>query len=432
MIKKLRCLTVCAAILLILVQFSIAQETVSLHADRMLNVRTGSILSDVYIVINGDRIGKIGDSDIARGTRIIDLGDMTLLPGLIDMHTHLGYDINADWVNAAVKTTAADEAFRAAYNARKTLLAGFTTVREAGSGDFVDVALMKAIDKGMITGPRIVPCAHGITITGGHSDVTGFAPGIKELDYRNGVADGTSEVLKATRYQIKHGAKVIKIHATAGVLSFEETVGAQQLSEEEMRVIVEEAARHGLKVFAHAHGTEGIIAAARAGVASIEHGSLMTDEAIKVMKEHGTYHVPTTYLADVIKLEELPKQLSDKAKYILPLARKYLRNSIAAGVKIAFGTDAAVFPHGDNAKEFAVYVKLGMTHIDAIRTATLNAVDLLGVDDRGILEEGRYADIIAVNGNPLENIHELENVQFVMKGGKIYKMIEQYSHSSIH
>jgi len=426
--RKFTRLLITVIILLLSVGTAAAQEKTAVRADRMLDVKTGNIIENAVVVIENGIITGTGEAKLPRGIKIIDLGDMTLLPGMMDMHTHLAYDIAGDWVHRPVKETAADDALRGVKNARKTLLAGFTTVREAGSGNFVDVSLMNAIDKGFIIGPRIIPVGHGIGITGGHSDVTGFAPGIAEQDYRHGIADGVEEVVKATRYQIKYGAKVIKVMGTAGVLSFEESVGAQQLSYEELRAIVEEANRHGLKVMSHAHGTEGIIASIKAGVASIEHGSMMTDEAIRLMIEHGTYHVPTTYLVDTIDLENLPPQLRKKAEYVLPLAREYLRKSIAAGVKIAFGTDAAVYPHGDNAGEFNILVKLGMSPADAIRTATLNAADLLGVDDRGVIESGKLADIIAVPGNPLENIRVLEDVRFVMKGGVVYKMPENISH----
>ncbi|MGH7482443.1 MAG: metal-dependent hydrolase family protein, partial [Longimicrobiales bacterium] len=235
-----------------------------------------------------------------------------------------------------------------------------------------------------------------------------------------GVADGVDEVVEAVRQQIKHGARVIKICATAGVLSFEESVGAQQMTEEEMRAAVEEAARHGIPVAAHAHGTAGIKAAVRAGVASIEHGSILDDEAIELMRERGTYLVPTTYLADAIDLDALPAQIRAKAEHVLPIMRESLRRAIAAGVPIAFGTDAAVYPHGDNAREFAVYVRLGMSPVDAIRTATVEAAALLGVDDRGVVAEGRLADLIAVPGNPFQDVRTLENVRFVMKGGVVY------------
>jgi imidazolonepropionase-like amidohydrolase len=267
----------------------------------------------------------------------------------------------------------------------------------------------------------VVPSGHALGITGGHCDITGFAPGILEGSPERGIADGPDEVLKAVRYQIKHGAKSIKICATAGVLSFEESVGAQQFSEEEMRVIVEEAARHGLGVAAHAHGTAGINAAVRAGVASIEHGSLLDDESILLMRERGTFLVPTTYLVDAIDLDALPPPIRAKAEYVLPLARTNLRKAIEAGVRIGFGTDAAVFPHGDNAREFSVLVGLGMSPLDALRTATVHAADLLQTADRGALEVGRLADIIAVPGNPLEDISVTEQVQFVMKGGRVFK-----------
>ncbi|UCC38169.1 MAG: amidohydrolase family protein [Candidatus Aminicenantes bacterium] len=420
-LKFFRVLAGCLLLTLTFASLAISGEKLTIRVDRMLDVVSGRIIKNAYVTVEGRKIVGVGGSELAEGTKVIDLGDMTLLPGLIDMHVHLAYDIEMGFVYRSVHDGPADDALRAARNSRQTLMAGFTTVREAGSRNFVDVALMKAVERGFVEGPWIFPCGHGISITGGHGDEIGFQPGILEMTPEFGIADGPEEVLRAVRYQIKHGAKQIKMIATAGVLSFEESGIAQQYSDEEMRVIVEEAARHGLKVFAHAHGTEGIIAAVKAGVASIEHGSLVDDEAIKLMKEKGAYLVPTTYLAESIDLERLPPLLRSKAEYILPLARKNLRRAIQSGVKIAFGTDAAVFPHGDNAKEFAVYVKLGMSPIDAIRTATINAIDLLGVDDRGIIEEGKLADLIAVQGNPLENIAVLEDVKFVMHGGKIVK-----------
>jgi imidazolonepropionase-like amidohydrolase len=280
---------------------------------------------------------------------------------------------------------------------------------------------MKAIDAGFVMGPRMIPSAHAIGITGGHCDDTGWAPGVNELDYTHGVADGVDEVVKAVRYQVKHGAKVIKVCATAGVLSFDATLGAQQLSEAELQAIVQEANRHGLKVAAHAHGTEGIKAAVRAGVASIEHGSMIDDEAADLMKRRGTYLVPTAYLLSTFKYESLPPPIAAKAKEVVPLAQASHRRAIRAGVKIAFGTDAAVYPHGDNAREFAVYVGYGMRPADAIRTATVNAADLLGVSDRGVIAPGKLADLIAVRGNPLEDVRVLEQVPWVMKGGEVVK-----------
>lgn len=397
-----------------------APQVIVLRAARMLDVQTGRIVSPAVVVIEKDRIKSVNPTTVPPG-QVIDLGNLTLLPGFIDMHTHLSFDIEGAWLHRPVTDTAGDNALRGARNARYTLLAGFTTVRDVGSSDFVDVALMRATDQDFIPGPRIFPSGHSIGITGGHCDTTGYIPGVLEQRPETGVADGPDAVLKAVRYQIKHGAKVIKICATAGVLSMEGPAGAQQLSETEMRTIVEEAARHGLKVAAHAHGTEGIIAAVRAGVASIEHGSMLNDEAIRLMKERGTYLVPTNYLTQAIRLDVLPPAIRAKSDYIIPRAQESLRLAIRSGVKIAFGTDAAVIPHGQNAKEFGVLVERGMTPIEAIRTATVNAADLLGVNDRGNIAPGLLADLVAVPGNPLENIRVLEDVRFVMKGGQVYK-----------
>jgi len=396
-------------------------QTVVVQAARYLDVATGQYVTPARILVVDGKIAAINPDSVTDNSNVIDLGEMTLLPGLIDMHTHLCYDIEGEWVYRNVKEGPADWALRGARNARKTLLAGFTTVRDLGAKGFSDVSLMRAIDGGLVTGPSMFPSGHTLSITGGHADRTGYASELGELDPEHGVADGPEEVLRAVRYQIKHGARVIKICATAGVLSFEGPVGAQQYSEEEMRVIVEETARHGMKVAAHAHGSEGILAAVRAGVASIEHGSMLTDEIIAEMKLHGTWHVPTTWLVDALDLDALPPQIRAKAEYILPIARKNLEKSIASGVKIAFGTDAAVYPHGDNAKEFSIYVKLGMSPSDAIRTATTSAAELLGVADRGQIAAGLRADLIGVSGDPLANIVALESVGFVMKEGTVYK-----------
>lgn len=393
-----------------------------LKADRMLNVETGKLARDAVVVIEGDRIHSVGGA-IPAGFEVVNLGNVTLLPGLIDTHTHLSSQLSSDSFYSEVKETEAYTALYAAHNAERTLLAGFTTVRDFGSG--IDVALMRAVAQGIVKGPRVIPSRYAIGITGGHCDVTGYIPGVLEMSWKEGVADGVDEVLKAVRYQIKHGARVVKTCATAGVLSFEGPVGAQQYSDAELKAIVEEAARHGLKVAAHAHGTEGIKAATRAGVASIEHGSILDDEAIQLMKERGTYLVPTTYLSEVIDMSLLPAELRAKAEYVMPLAQESLEKAIRSGVKIAFGTDAAVYPHGDNAKEFNSLVKRGMSRLEAIRSATLYAADLLGTDDRGVIEPGRLADLIAVSGNPLEDIQALEDVRFVMLGGRVIKDLQE-------
>jgi imidazolonepropionase-like amidohydrolase len=397
--------------------------TLVVRAGRMVDVRSGSLIEKPQIVVRNGKIesvGRAGDAAPA-GAEHLDLGDLTLLPGLIDCHTHLAYTLEGDFVNRAVHEGPADAALRGVKHARMTLLAGFTTVRDVGSADFVDVSLMRAVERGDIDGPWIRPSGHGIGITGGHVDETGFRPGILVQDPLHGIANGPDECIRAVREQIKYGAKSIKCVATAGVLSFEDSVGAQQLTDAELRAIVEEAARHGVKVAAHAHGPEGIMAAVRAGVASIEHGSMLTDEILDAMIERGTYLVPTAYLRERIDMQHLPGKLRAKAEWIFPRAESSLVKAIARGVKIAYGTDAAVFPHGENGHEFAVYVRAGMKPAEAIRTATVNAADLLGVTDRGDLVPGMLADMIAVSGDPLTDVTVLEDVRWVMHGGRVVR-----------
>ena len=391
-----------------------------LRAARWLDVAAGQIRAQAVVVVQDGRITSVG-GEIPAGARTVDLGDVTLLPGLIDAHTHLTGDLEGDWVTRDVRELPADAALRGARNAKRTLEAGFTTVRNVAAGGFADIALMKAIDAGLVPGPRMIASAHALGITGGHCDATGWAPGILEGGPEEGVVDGVDAAIRGVRYQIKHGARVIKICATAGVLSFDATVGAQQLSDDEIRAIVEETARHGLKVAAHAHGTQGILAAVKAGVASIEHGSMLNDEIIALMKKKGTYLVPTAYLLTAMPLDLLPPPIAAKAKQIIPVAQESHRQAIKAGVKIAFGTDAAVYPHGVNAREFAVYVGYGMTPIEAIRTATSGAADLLGVGDRGTIAPGQLADLVAVPGDPLKDVKVMEQVSFVMKGGVVVR-----------
>jgi imidazolonepropionase-like amidohydrolase len=341
------------------------------------------------------------------------------LPGLIDAHTHLTSDLSKGWETRDVDWTDADRALLGVKNARLTLMSGFTTVRDVGSSGFTDVSLEHAVERGDIIGPRIVPAGHAIGITGGHCDVTGRAPGVLEIGPENGVADGKDEILKAVRYQIKHGAKVIKICATAGVMSFEGPVGAQQYSDEELRTVVAEAKLHGLKVAAHAHGAEGIIAASNAGVDSIEHGSLMDSKAIEVMKKNGTWLVPTLY--QWFEPYDLPPVLNEKNEYIKARIGATMREAFKAGLKVALGTDAGAGPHGTSGKEFTAYVEYGMSNANAIRAGTVNAAELLGIADIGRLEAGTLADIVAVPGDPLQNIRVLEDVRFVMKDGEVYR-----------
>ena len=385
----------------------------------MLDLASGQMVRDVSVVVTGDRITAVNPSTIPAGARVMDLGDVTLLPGFIDLHTHLSGEIGAATFMEPVLETSVDAAYKATRHARTTVMAGFTTVRDFGGE--ITVALGRAVERNDVVGPRVVPSRNALGITGGHCDVTGFAPGVLEQTTKDGVADGPWAVIEAVRYQIKHGAQVIKTCATAGVLSLEGPVGAQQYTYEELKAMVDEAARHGVKVAAHAHGVEGIKAAVRAGVTSIEHGSVLDDEAIALMKQHGTYLVPTAYLRDRINLAVLPPLVRRKAETVLPMAAEGNRKAIAAGVKIAFGTDAAVYPHGENAKEFAAYVKMGMTPLAALRSATTVAAEVLGKDDRGLIAPGRLADLIAVPGDPLADITATERVQWVMQGGRVIK-----------
>ena len=396
-----------------------AAPVVVVRAARMLDVASGQMLRNATVVVTGDSITAVNPPTPPTGARTIDLGDVTLLPGFIDLHTHLAAEINAQSFVAPVMDTEVDAAYHAVKHARTTLMAGFTTVRDFGGQ--VTVSLGKAQQRGDVASPRIVPSRNALGITGGHCDVTGFAPGILEMSPKDGVADGPWEVVEAVRYQIKHGAQVIKTCATAGVLSLEGPVGAQQYSYDELKAMVDEAARHGIKVAAHAHGTEGIKSAVRAGVLSIEHGSLLDDEAIQLMKDRGTYLIPTSYLTERINMDVLPPLVKQKAQTIIPLARESLRKAVAAGVKIGFGTDAAVYPHGENAREFAVYVRMGMTPLAALRSATSVAADVLGKEDRGAIAAGRLADLVAVPGDPLVDITATERVQWVMQGGKVVK-----------
>jgi len=412
------------------ITISINAQTKLIKADAYLDVRKGQLVKPANILIDGEFIKSINPTSIPNNAEIIDLTGKILLPGLMDMHVHLDMDFEDNYQYQLVTESGSKQTLRAAKNAQKTLMAGFTTVRNIGqthpSIELIDVALSEAEKNGWIEAPRIIPCGHMIGITGGHADLAmfgGFAEGILDIEPEYGVADGKDEVLRAVRHQIKYGSRGIKIMATAGVLSLEESIGAQQLTDEEMETIVDEANRHHITVGAHAHGTEGIIAAINAGVTSIEHGSILDDEAIKLMIEKGTYLVPTTGLFEIIPkgYDQMNPKLVEKAKYIIPIAVKSHEKAVKAGVKIALGTDAPLIPHGMNAMELSAIVKRGMTNIDAIRAATINPVEMLNLNDRGEIKEGFLADIIAVDSNPIDNIKALESVKFVIKGGVIYK-----------
>ena len=402
-----------------------AADPVILRAAQMVDVERGEIVRPAELVIEDGIITEVNPASLPADAIIIDLGDKTLLPGVMDMHSHVTLDFFTDnhWTTAAVYETPADWALHGAQFGRQMLEAGFTTVRDAGAWPgFPDVALMKAIDAGRVPGPRMFPAGHYISITGGHCDVTGFAPGIMELGPNEGIANGEDEILRAVRYQAKHGVKVIKVCATAGVFSKGDSPGAQQYSDRELEVIVEEANRHGLKVMAHAHGSEGILAAVRAGVASIEHGSMLTPEIIREMKKRGTYYVPTIYLNDIPLPPNTPEWTVKKNEFLAGHVENSFKLALRHNINIALGTDAGVLRHEEAGKEFGAMVRRGMSPADALRSATVNAADLLGVEDRGALKPGLLADIIAVDGNPLDDITEMERVTFVMKDGEVVKL----------
>ncbi len=399
-------------------------DTKVIRSARMIDVATGTVISPAAIVVEGGVIAAVNPIDFPLDSIVIDLGDATLLPGMMDMHSHLTLDYYTGdhWTTAPVFETAADWALYGVKFGRQILEAGFTTVRDAGTfPGFPDVALMRAIESGRVVGPRMFPAGHYISITGGHCDVTGFAPGIMELGPNEGIADGVDEILKAVRYQAKHGVKVIKVCATAGVFSKGDQPGAQQYSAEELESIVEEASRHGLKVMAHAHGSEGILAAVEAGVASIEHGSMLTPQIIKEMKKRGTYYVPTLYLIDIPLPPETPEWTVKKSEFLRPHIERSFKMAVDGGVNIALGTDSGVMRHNEVGKEFGAMVRRGMTPLRALQSATINAADLVGVSDRGALKPGLLADIIAVDGDPLTDIAAMERVVFVMKGGDVIK-----------
>jgi imidazolonepropionase-like amidohydrolase len=398
-----------------------AQKTV-IHAAHLLDVKTGKTLDNVNVIIEGGKIAAITQGAPPAGSKVINLPGATLLPGLIDAHTHLTFDPNFGYQELGISIP--KEALIGAKNARITLQAGFTTVRNVGARGYTDVALRDAINEGMVPGPRMLVSGPALSITGGHCDVN-----LLPFEFHHsaeGVADGIAAVQHKVRENIKYGADVIKVCATGGVLSKGDDPQASQYTLEEMKAIVADAHRLGRKVAAHAHGAQGIAWAAEAGVDSVEHGSYIDDNAIRIMKEHGTYLVPTQYLADWMKENAvkigLPAMYAEKMKTVTAAMRQNIKKAIQAGVKIALGTDAAVYPHGLNAHEFAVYTKLGLTPLQSIQTGTVNAADLLGWSDRvGSLETGKFADIVAVEGDPLKDITLLQHPTFVMKGGVVYK-----------
>ncbi|HWX94532.1 MAG TPA: amidohydrolase family protein [Terriglobales bacterium] len=403
-----------------------ATRHVVIRPGHLLDVKTGNTLAGQAIVIEDDKIVSVGpaaDLKPAPGTETIDLPNATVLPGLIDAHTHLTAD-NGQFGYQGLGISIPREALTGAKNARITLEAGFTTVRNVGASGYSDVALRDAINAGDVPGPRMLVSGPPLGITGGHCDEN-LLP--SEFHYQaEGVADGVAAVQHKVREVIKYGADVIKFCATGGVMSKGDDPNASQYTLEEMKAIVTEAHRLGRKVAAHAHGAEGVRWASIAGVDSIEHGHLMDDESIATLKKNGTYIVPTLYLIDWnrenLAKRNAPDYIVQKMQTVSAAAQGILKRAFAAGLKVGFGTDAAVYPHGLNAHEFAVYVRLGMTALQAIQTSTINDADLLGWSNKiGTIESGKWADIIAVDGDPLKDVTTLEHVKFVMKGGEVVK-----------
>jgi len=412
----------------ILVGICVAQtsgppKTLIIRAGRLLDVKSGKTLTNQTILIQGDKIASVGAAPkIPADATVIELPNATVLPGLIDAHTHITFTPNFGYSRLAISIPR--EALTGAHNAKITLEAGFTTIRNVGASGYADVALRDAVNAGDVPGPRMLVSGPALSITGGHCDNN-----LLPFDYHatnGGVADGVEAVQHKTREIIKYGADLIKICATGGVLSKGDNPQHSQYTLDEMKAIVTDAHRLGRRVAAHAHGAEGIRWASMAGVDSIEHGSYIDDAAIAEMKKNGTYLVPTLYLADWFfeNAEKIgtPPDLIAKGKEVMPAARKNVARAFAAGVKVGFGTDAAVYPHGLNAHEFAVMVKLGLTPLQAIQSATINDADLLGWSDKvGTIDPGKWADIIAVDGDPLADVTTLERVKFVMKGGEVVR-----------
>ena len=396
----------------------------------MVDVEAGTLVEPGDVLVEAGRIVDVSPGAVPDGTVEVHLGDVTLLPGLMDMEVNLlmgGPDHESPLV--AVQDDPAVKLLRAVANCRRTLRSGFTTVRNLGlfvqtGGILLDVALMKAVDRGWIDGPRIVPAGHAISPTGGHLEPTMFqalGPHVLPLTVEEGVADGVDQVRRAVRYQIKYGARLIKVCASGGIMSHTGPAGAQQYSREELATVVDEAHRAGLRVAAHAHGDDGIRTAIDVGIDCIEHGSLMSDETLQLMIDRGTFLVPTTYLADGMDVSRAAPELQAKAAEVFPKAKATVSRAIERGVKIASGTDAPAIPHGRNAKELIALVDRGMSPAQALRAPTTLAAALIDVQDRGRLAPGLLADIIAVDGDPLADITATERVRFVMKDGEVFR-----------
>ncbi len=411
-----------------------ANKTYVLKAARLFDGKSNALVTPGLVVVTDGKIAAVGASaNIPAGAEVIDLGDATLLPGFIDAHTHLTMPFSDDFRQAELnrlEKTVAEQALDASVNARVTLMAGFTTVRDVGSSDYLDVGLRNAIRNGVVPGPRMLVTVHALGSTGGHCDFQGgFRQGLfgHESGPLEGVINGADQARYAVRLDHKYGADIIKVCASGGVLSPTDDVDTPQLTQEELNAIVDEAHALRRKTAAHAHGAEAAKRAIRAGIDSIEHGSFLDDEALDLMKQHGTYLVPT--LMAIQGLQEkfdrglyVPPAIAAKAHAATNAIHSTFQRALAKGVKIGLGTDAAVYPHGRNAEEFHQMVDLGMKPVDALKAGTSSDADLLGLADKiGTLESGKLADVVAVPGDPLQNIRQTEHVFFVMKEGVIYR-----------
>ena len=418
------------ALLLLFTASALAQpKPIALKAARMFDAKSDQVTTNAVIVVQGNKIVSVGGGAIPADAQVIDLGDATLLPGFIDSHVHLteqaGDNFYFDFFSTMMRQPA-EQALLASTFARKTIDAGFTTVRNVGASDYVDVGLRNAINNGWIVGPRMLVAVYAIGATGGHGDGDPFPParGVPQSGPMQGVCNGPAECRAAVRYQIKYGADVIKFMPSGGVLSLADPVDAPELSQEEMNAIVEEAHHWGRKVAAHCHGDAAAKMAIAAGVDSIEHGSFLESDTLAMMRDKGVFLVPTLMAGYTVgeKASKFPPAIAAKARAAHDAMFTMFRNAVTGGVKIALGTDSAVSPHGLNAHEFALMTQNGMTPAAALRAGTISAATLLGLSDRiGTLEAGKLADIVAVPGNPLSDITATEHVTFVMKDGAIVK-----------
>ena len=408
---------------------SAAEPVTVVRAARLYDGKADAVVSPGVVVVSDGRIVAAGSSAaVPAGARVVDLGDATLLPGLMDAHTHLSFESSLDWKQDQLdllKKPITEQAIIATEYARRTLMAGFTTVRDVGSSDLIDVGLRNAIDSGKVPGPRMLVAVNAIGSRGGHCDPTGgFRPELlKEPGPEQGVADGPDQVRAAVRFDAKHGADVIKTCATGGVLSEADKVDSPQLTQAELDALVDEAHALGRKTAAHAHGAEGAKRAIRAGIDSIEHGSFLDDEAFELMRKRGTYFVPTPLPCIMQRLRDAkaPANIIQKAAAADGKALETLKRAIAKNARIAFGSDAAVCPHGTQLNQFEIFVRSGMKPLAAIRTATSVDAALIGVPDRGTLEAGKLADVVAVPGDPSRDITVMEKLFFVMKGGTVVR-----------